>query len=163
MAWTCEYLAVCKNPDWNFDHSKPCCIVSVVSCKAVNQKESNEMPRWKQSPTIWVYAHAAPLDGDHTTALSGTLWRYTLRWLLPRARISMKSHCRRLQYPLHCRPRLANGMVNASAATVWFNTGETMIAWVSATSQLKVGAGTSEWPTPISPDQMGVFVGSGRK
>ena len=54
-------------------------------------------------------------------------------------------------------------MVNASAATVWFNTGETMIAWVSATSQLKVGAGTSEWPTPISPDQMGVFVGSGPK
>ena len=38
-----------------------------------------------------------------------------------------------------------------------------MIAWVSATSQLKVGAGTSEWPTPISPDQMGVFVGSGPK
>ena len=26
---------------------------------------------------------------------------------------------------------------------------------------LKIGAGTSEWPTPISPDQMGVFVGSG--
>ena len=24
-------------------------------------------------------------------------------------------------------------------------------------------AGTTEWPTPISPDQMGVFVGSGPK
>ena len=42
-------------------------------------------------PRIWVYAHAAPLGGDHTTALSGTLWRYTLRRLLARARIGTKS------------------------------------------------------------------------
>ena len=36
-------------------------------------------------PQIWVYAHAALLDGDHTTALSGTLWRHTLRLMLARA------------------------------------------------------------------------------
>ena len=36
-------------------------------------------------PRIWVYAYAAPLDGDHATALSGTLWRHTLRLMLARA------------------------------------------------------------------------------
>ena len=36
-------------------------------------------------PQVWVYAHAAPLDGDHTTALSGTLWRRALGLVLARA------------------------------------------------------------------------------
>ena len=36
-------------------------------------------------PQKLVCAHAVPLDGDHTTALSATLWRHTLRSLLARA------------------------------------------------------------------------------
>ena len=53
---------------------------------AISGKITERTGRVSENPTIWVYAHAAPLDRDHTTALSGTLWRHTLRELLARAK-----------------------------------------------------------------------------
>ena len=38
-----------------------------------------------------------------------------------------------------------------------------VLGLASCHSERKEIAGTAEWPTPISPDQMGVFVGSGPK
>ena len=52
-----------------------------------------------------------------------------------------------------------------SASTVWSG-----LIWVRRRKLINtlrmvqtLGAGTSEWPTLMSPDQVGVFVGSGPK
>ena len=70
------------NPVWTMSLSKVAARNHWYRAEQSSQK-SNEMPRWKQSPRIWVYAHAVPLDGDHATALSGTLWRVHT-WMVAR-------------------------------------------------------------------------------
>ena len=72
------------------DLRRPCGIRSVNPSRTnkpvkIRKKLPNEGRGIREGPPLRVYAHVAPLDGDHTTALSGTLWRHTLRLMLARA------------------------------------------------------------------------------
>ena len=94
---TCEYLAawrilLCFSTQWALRHS----ISILKQTKRASEGQSEVHVKGKRvsdSPPGWVYAHAAPLVGDHTTAVSGTLWRNTLRLMLARAK-SVALYCR---------------------------------------------------------------------
>ena len=55
-------------------------MISVVSSKTVKPEGIERNSKVEEIPQ------------DLGLCISGTLWRYTLRWLLARARIRMKSH-----------------------------------------------------------------------
>ena len=91
-----EFVSVVFCRTWSrsdvqfFDLSRPCGIRSVNPSRTnkpvkIRKKLPNEGRGIREGPPLRVYANAVPLDGDHTTALIGTLRRHTLRLMLARA------------------------------------------------------------------------------
>ena len=80
---TCEYSAAWRILQWALRHS----ISNLKQSERASGNQNEVHVRGTKES-----AHAAPLDGDHTTALGGTLWRHTLRLMLARAKSVKVAH-----------------------------------------------------------------------